>query len=82
MICAELGFFGLLSNFRLLMHPVGKGIYCLFLASFFVNDNKGSYLWIINAVVAALGVAYILVGTFCQKKKFTQVQSAVMTEQN
>ena len=80
LICAELGFYGLLHHFKLLMHPVGKGVYCLFLGSFFVNDNKDSYLYIINIVVGALGLSYVLMGTFCEKKKLNQVQNALTTE--
>lgn len=68
LICGELRFDSLIRNFRLLRSPIGKGIFCLYLSSFYINDSKESMLYIANIVVAVLGVLYIISGLFCKKK--------------
>lgn len=68
LICGELRFDSLIRNFRLLRSPIGKGIFCLYLSSFYVNDSNQSMLYIANIVVAVLGVLYIMTGLFCKKK--------------
>lgn len=68
LICAELRFDSLIRNFRLLRSPIGKGIFCLYLSSFYVNDSNQSMLYIANIIVAVLGILYISTGLFCKKK--------------
>ena len=70
---AELKFERLLEKFELLRRPIGKGIYCIFLGSFYVNDSAGSYLWIANIVIVVLGVCYIIIGLCCRKKNEIEV---------
>jgi len=67
LVCAELKFESLLWHFKLLDGPKGKGFYCLFLATFYVNDTPGSYLFVLNIVVFLLGVCYIAIGFFGRK---------------
>jgi hypothetical protein len=68
LIFAELKFESLLWHFQLLEGPKGKGFYCIFLATFYVNDSPGSYMFIVNIVILCLGAAYIIIGLFCRKK--------------
>lgn len=68
LICAELKFESLLWHFQLLDGPKGKGFYCLFLSTFYVNDAPDSLMFIINIVIFCLGIAYIAIGLCCRKK--------------
>jgi uncharacterized membrane protein HdeD (DUF308 family) len=68
LVFAELKFESLLWHFHLLEGPSGKGFYCLFLATFYVNDAPKSLMFIINIVVFCLGICYIMIGLFCRKK--------------
>lgn len=69
----ELKFEKLLERFEMIRRPIGKGIYCIFLGSFYVNDYPGSYLWITNIVIVVLGVCYICIGLCCKKKNEIEV---------
>ncbi len=67
-VLAELKFQGVVEGFKLLQRPIGKGIYCLFLATFYINDARGSKLYILNIIISVLGIMYIIVGLCCKKK--------------
>jgi hypothetical protein len=81
LICAELKFDNLLWWFELLRGPKGKGLYCIFLATFYVNDVPDSYLFILNIIIFCLGVAYIIIGLCCKKKQTAVAPATVTTEQ-
>ena len=67
-ILGELGFESILHHFELLRKPIGKGTFCIFLATFFVSSEAGSFLWILNVIVLLLGICSILQGIFLKKK--------------
>ena len=67
-VLAELKFQNVVEGFKLLQRPIGKGIYCIFLATFYINDEAGSKLYILNIIITVLGICYIIVGLCCKKK--------------
>ncbi len=67
-VLAELKFQSVVEGFKLLQRPIGKGIYCIFLATFYINDEPGSKLYILNIIIFFLGVMYMIVGLCCKKK--------------
>ena len=73
MILAELKFQNLLFNFELLRGPIGKGLYCIFLSTFFINDTPDSMMYILNIIIAVIGFLYIFTGLFCKKKNEIEV---------
>lgn len=68
LVFAELKFESILWHFNLLDGPKGKGLYCLFLATFYVNDQKDSLVFILNIIIFVLGICYICIGFCCKKK--------------
>lgn len=72
-ILGELRFEFILRKFELLRRPIGKGIYCCFLATFFVSEKPQAHTYILNIIVLVSGLAYICIGLFCKKKKDNEV---------